>query len=448
MNLTYSGDVFRTTSFFLCDSSANAPKVIIGSAACYKTEGERLKSLIFAFILSFVLVGTLIMIRGIQTVQASGTIYIRADGSIDPPTAPIQRDGDQYTFMDNIYDSIAVERNNTILDGAGYTVQGAGTGTGITLSSRSNVTVKNAIVIGFNYGIYLDYTQGSGVFCNLFMSDMYSSPPRIMYHGIWLYSSSNNKLSNNTIEYTTSRGILLVSSHNNTLLDNTQAYSENGIYLTAGSKDNTVSGNIVQFNNRYGMLLDGFSSGNTLSENTAEFNSYDGINLYYSGNNTVFGNTAVMNRYGIRVDYSSDNTIYHNNLIDNGLGQAYVTAGYANVWDDGYPSGGNYWSDYIDFDSYKGLSQDEIGSDGVWDHPYAVGEGNLDRYPLTKPYGGLAGDVDGDRDVDIFDIVRMATIYGVKYPNSRYDRPCDMDLDGDIDIFDVVAAATNYGKSW
>ncbi|MGB9023132.1 MAG: CARDB domain-containing protein, partial [Candidatus Bathyarchaeia archaeon] len=60
----------------------------------------------------------------------------------------------------------------------------------------------------------------------------------------------------------------------------------------------------------------------------------------------------------------------------------------------------------------------------------------------------LPGDIDGDRDVDIFDIVRMAGVYGVKYPNPRYNPNCDLDNDGDIDIFDVVAAAGNYGKSW
>jgi len=60
----------------------------------------------------------------------------------------------------------------------------------------------------------------------------------------------------------------------------------------------------------------------------------------------------------------------------------------------------------------------------------------------------IPGDVDMDRDVDIFDIVRMASVYGVKHPNPRYDPNCDIDGDGDVDIFDIVKAAVNYGKSW
>jgi len=60
----------------------------------------------------------------------------------------------------------------------------------------------------------------------------------------------------------------------------------------------------------------------------------------------------------------------------------------------------------------------------------------------------IPGDVDGDRDVDIFDIVRMAGVYGVSQPNPMYDADCDLDGDGDIDIFDIVIAGANYGESW
>jgi hypothetical protein len=69
--------------------------------------------------------------------------------------------------------------------------------------------------------------------------------------------------------------------------------------------------------------------------------------------------------------------------------------------------------------------------------------GNYDQTFVT-----LAGDVDGNKAVNIFDIVRMAGVYGVRYPNPRYNPNCDLDNDGDIDIFDIVIAAGNYGKSW
>ena len=60
----------------------------------------------------------------------------------------------------------------------------------------------------------------------------------------------------------------------------------------------------------------------------------------------------------------------------------------------------------------------------------------------------LAGDIDGDRDVDILDIVRMAGVYGVSWPDPRYNPNSDWDGNGVIDIFDIVIAAGNYGKHW
>jgi hypothetical protein len=60
----------------------------------------------------------------------------------------------------------------------------------------------------------------------------------------------------------------------------------------------------------------------------------------------------------------------------------------------------------------------------------------------------VPGDVDGDRDVDIFDIVTLTGVYGLKKPEAQYDPVCDINDDGSIDIFDVVIAAGNYGESW
>jgi hypothetical protein len=100
----------------------------------------------------------------------------------------------------------------------------------------------------------------------------------------------------------------------------------------------------------------------------------------------------------------------------------------------------------------------------VWDTtPFPMGNylivgeadivaGEADPTDNTYTYGWIfvtiPGDVDGDRDVDIFDIVRMATIYGVVQPDPAYDPNSDIDNDGDIDIFDIVKAAGNYASSW
>jgi len=45
--------------------------------------------------------------------------------------------------------AIVVERNNIVIDGAGYTVQGIGNGKGIDLISRSNVKIQNMEIAAF-----------------------------------------------------------------------------------------------------------------------------------------------------------------------------------------------------------------------------------------------------------------------------------------------------------
>ena len=102
--------------------------------------------------LVIILVSTSSVTFKVQKVEASGTIYIRADGSVDPKTAPIQCVGDYYTLSDNIFEAIVVEKSNIIIDGARYTLQGDGGG--FILSSINNVTIKNTNIKGSYHDSY------------------------------------------------------------------------------------------------------------------------------------------------------------------------------------------------------------------------------------------------------------------------------------------------------
>jgi hypothetical protein len=53
-----------------------------------------------------------------------------------------------------------------------------------------------------------------------------------------------------------------------------------------------------------------------------------------------------------------------------------------NAWNNGYPSGGNYWSDYNGTDFYSGPYQNVTGSDGIGDTSYVIDANNTDDYPL------------------------------------------------------------------
>jgi hypothetical protein len=101
--------------------------------------------------------------------------------------------------------------------------------------------------------------------------------------------------------------------------------------------------------------------------------------------------------------------MYHNSFVGNGV-QAFVEyinpSEPTNIWDNGYPSGGNYWSDYKGTDLYSGPYQNETGSDGIGDTPYVIVSldtmtyltsniTDIDHFPLMGPFSdfSVAGEV-------------------------------------------------------
>ena len=118
-----------------------------------------------AFILLLVLCSALVLLAEIGITYAGGTIYIRVDGSIEG-TIEIQRDGNVYTFTGDISDSLVVERDNIVVDGAGHVLEGAGVGRGIFLDGRSNVTIKNITIREFDFGIDLWNSSGNTISAN------------------------------------------------------------------------------------------------------------------------------------------------------------------------------------------------------------------------------------------------------------------------------------------
>jgi parallel beta-helix repeat protein len=116
----------------------------------------------------------------------------------------------------------------------------------------------------------------------------------------------------------------------------------------------------------------------------------------FSLNNSVSENTIANNTVGIRVSLSAYNLIFHNNFIDN-ENSSVIDAKLIdppNSWDDGYPSGGNYWSDYQTrypsaTDANSGPYQNIPGSDGIWDAPYVIDGSNRDNYPIVPEFSSL-----------------------------------------------------------
>ncbi len=275
--------------------------------------------------------------------QSQDNITINADGTVTPTTAPIQQIGDTYTLINDITGSIAILSSDITFDGNEHSIFETNIGIGgLTVGSNyystppvstgvANVTVKNLNIRGGVFGISLDSVTNASIF-------------------------------NNTISKI-GNGVLSMDEQ------------------TAGINVFRGNSNVIK--------------ANTLLDN------YNGILFIESNNNLIIANTIAncsnpngFSAVGILFWEASNNTVYHNNLLNN-TAQAYdgitiYAAGgselSSNLWDNGFPSGGNFWSDY----QTKYPNATMIDNSGVGDTAYVVDDQNRDNYPLLEPFNATA----------------------------------------------------------
>jgi parallel beta-helix repeat protein len=182
--------------------------------------------------------------------------------------------------------------------------------------------------------------------------------------------------------------VVTICANSVTLQDFLIVYSgidEQNAGIVVIGKNCSILYNII-IGNTQGMILKHSAEDTTIAYNQIRENKWNGITIKSGCKGTlIYENTFLGNFYaGIGISGASYNFIYHNSFYDNRY-QAYDDA--TNVWDDGFLSGGNYWSDYSGEDNYQGPDQNVIGADGIGDTPYPIPGGiNIDRYPLMKSY--------------------------------------------------------------
>ena len=225
--------------------------------------------------LLLVLILTVSSMVSVLSVKAEyeGDVTINADGSVTPATAPLQQTGNVYVLTSDMDGDIAVDANNIVLDGKGYTLLG-----GVSLAHVSNVTVKGFVIT--NTAIALQAPMS----------------------GIELNNTCNVMVVNNTITGIASvlawnwgpyAGIYVVGGNSNTITQNNLMHNLNGMEVINSSYNLIVQNNIISTPSCSGL----YSTG-----------------LYFIG--------------------SSGNTIYRNNLVN--CTYLVKVPGSVNVWDDGY----------------------------------------------------------------------------------------------------------------
>jgi len=203
--------------------------------------------------------------------------------------------------------------------------------------------------------------------------------------GILLWNTTQSRIENISVSENV-YGVRLEKSSNNTIILNNIVSNQYGIRVKDCNETRIIQNKVAE--NQFGLYMNN-SMLSSISKNLISKNTADGIHLEYSSNNTITQNTIAENGelspfpepffYGIKLQNSGNNAIYHNNFINNN-GQAYAISSNDNKWDNGWPSGGNYWSDHNNVD---------INFDGIADETYVIDYPNVDAYPLVGMFSAL-----------------------------------------------------------
>jgi len=324
------------------------------------------------------------------------SIVINGDGSVEPASAPVERVGSVYTLTKDIYNSsLIIKANNVVVDGGGFLLDGPGQNynygdrgwfEGVSVVSLDNVTLKDFVIRGYDYGVMIAYSSGvqlvdSSVFetvyvCNASYGCLLKDNE---FSRVELRSSQNVVTLNN---FTLSNSGLYVEGDNNQITNN---ICTGGIFVV-GSKNNQVSNNILFA----GIEVSSNCSYNEVFANQIDYSKGYGLTVLNSFNNHFYNNTIKNCQIGIVLAdalppfgyaNSSDNSFYQNTLINNTKNayfSQYQTDYYSfNSWDNNQT--GNYYSDYNGTD---------VNGDGIGDTPYIISPNNQDNYPLMKPLNG------------------------------------------------------------
>ncbi|MBS7621665.1 right-handed parallel beta-helix repeat-containing protein [Candidatus Bathyarchaeota archaeon] len=316
------------------------------------------KKMEIAVFVTLLLLFSLLNMQPRPVLTESKTIIVPDDYATIQEAVNAAEAGDIIYVKTGVYhEHVTVEKNNLTLIGESAEetiIDGDGEGTVLYIKANYT-TVKNFTIrksgLRPDSALFLDHAYNSFVWGNILQS---------YYAGIRIYGSSQCEIVSNYVK-NGSVGVWVEESSMIIIRGNNITENEDGIRIY-GSEKCTVFGNNLDSNGMYG------------------------VEIYQSSHSILSGNSIINSAVGIRLYASSHNKIFHNNFINNTKQVGPIYQSFNNVWDDAYPSGGNYWSDYTGVDEKSGPYQNETGSDGIGDTPYIIDASNQDRYPLMTPY--------------------------------------------------------------
>ena len=214
---------------------------------------------------------------------------------------------------------LQIVRSNIVVDLGGHRITGSTFVNGLRIFDRTNVTVRNGVIGGYDYNIIAGRVQG------LKLQNLTTLPGNPSTPGIEVQDDSTGiEITGNTLIDDTSINLKL-DVNNSVVSGNTLVNS--AITMSDGVK-NKISGNRVlgaaAVAAPNGISISGASSNNSISGNRVIGAVSSGIEI--AGNdadgNVVRSNTVRGNAIGVLVDEGDTNRILNNTVSGNGDGVA------------------------------------------------------------------------------------------------------------------------------
>ena len=356
----------------------------------------------------------------VQAIVANNSQRIIVSGN----TVSFQKYNDIAILLNSAPNSVVTGNNVYMNSGGGIYVQTSANvllsdntvssnsyGTGVHIYQSPGAAISNNNVTRNNAGIDISMSGNVTVLSNQFSWNI-----------LGLEIGGNNTVSNNTFSFDTVGIVCACSGTNMTIRGNGFAYDGLTLdtYIGTYVPSFNITGNLVNnkpmlfYKDCSNIIINSVPVGQLIAVNCRNLqirnvqitNTVVGAQLVNVNNATIMNNSINSNSQG-GIELSGSNiTIAFNNISNNLRSSAIAPAVQSmlvhhnnfiynsasgnggGVWDNGVPSGGNFWSDYVGVDNCSGPSQNICPSpDGIGDTPFQlVGQPAEDRYPLIRPY--------------------------------------------------------------
>jgi parallel beta-helix repeat protein len=224
-------------------------------------------------------------------------IYIREDGIIEGASGALERNGNVYTFLKDINETIEIQKDNIILYGNGFKLtrppevemeyfwsQGTGWYPSIQISTRKNVTIQNIEFVACHTCIKVENSSNITIVQN----KMNNAGTGVYM----LYCTGSNIIGNEIVNSSGAGLFILFSSYLKIVYNRISGTGWNGVWVSIN--DSTITRNDFTNNTRLGLYLYGDNKNNRIFENNFIDNA-EGLCFMSIGDGLCVNNTLINN---------------------------------------------------------------------------------------------------------------------------------------------------------